>query len=195
MQPPIDVLPSLSRLKDKRYRQGKNKEDHADTMNQIFSAYARGKGLGNFPSFLATRSADRNRQAVRKIFGCVRRIVRFAKNYDTNREIEYPAARMGIAFHPAATLRAEAHSGRTYRKISADYGNRGINMSQIRVNPTRKIPALKRLKVAARGHKLLRDKRDEMIRQFMKIIKDNKSLRTEVERDLLSAQRNLPMQA
>lgn len=41
--PPIDVLPSLSRLKDKGIGDGKTREDHADTMNQLFSAYARGK--------------------------------------------------------------------------------------------------------------------------------------------------------
>ena len=41
--PPIDVLPSLSRLKDKGIGKGKTREDHADTMNQLFSAYARGK--------------------------------------------------------------------------------------------------------------------------------------------------------
>lgn len=41
--PPVDVLPSLSRLKDKGIGVGKTREDHADTMNQLFSAYARGK--------------------------------------------------------------------------------------------------------------------------------------------------------
>ncbi len=41
--PPIDVLPSLSRLKNKGIGKGKTREDHADTMNQLFSAYARGK--------------------------------------------------------------------------------------------------------------------------------------------------------
>jgi len=41
--PPIDVLPSLSRLKDKGIGKGKTREDHANTMNQLFSAYARGK--------------------------------------------------------------------------------------------------------------------------------------------------------
>ena len=41
--PPIDVLPSLSRLKDKGIGQGKTREDHAATMNQLFAAYARGK--------------------------------------------------------------------------------------------------------------------------------------------------------
>lgn len=43
INPPIDVLPSLSRLKDKGIGNGKTREDHADTMNQLFSAYARGK--------------------------------------------------------------------------------------------------------------------------------------------------------
>ena len=43
VNPPIDVLPSLSRLKDKGIGSGKTREDHADTMNQLFSAYARGK--------------------------------------------------------------------------------------------------------------------------------------------------------
>ena len=41
--PPIDVLPSLSRLKDKGIGAGKTREDHANSMNQLFAAYARGK--------------------------------------------------------------------------------------------------------------------------------------------------------
>jgi V/A-type H+-transporting ATPase subunit B len=43
LTPPIDVLPSLSRLKDKGIGKDKTREDHADTMNQLFAAYARGK--------------------------------------------------------------------------------------------------------------------------------------------------------
>ena len=43
VQPPINVLPSLSRLKDKGIGKGKTREDHADTMNQLFAAYSRGK--------------------------------------------------------------------------------------------------------------------------------------------------------
>lgn len=41
--PPIDVLPSLSRLKDKGIGAGKTREDHADVLNQLFACYARGK--------------------------------------------------------------------------------------------------------------------------------------------------------
>lgn len=43
INPPIDVLPSLSRLKDKGMGEGKTREDHADVNNQLFAAYARGK--------------------------------------------------------------------------------------------------------------------------------------------------------
>ena len=43
INPPIDVLPSLSRLKNKGVGKGRTREDHASTMNQLFAAYARGK--------------------------------------------------------------------------------------------------------------------------------------------------------
>jgi len=43
LSPPVDVLPSLSRLKDKGIGEGKTREDHADTFNQLYAAYARGK--------------------------------------------------------------------------------------------------------------------------------------------------------
>ena len=43
MKPPIDVLPSLSRLKDKGIGEGKTRADHSNTMNQLFAAYSRGK--------------------------------------------------------------------------------------------------------------------------------------------------------
>ncbi len=62
-------------------------------------------------------------------------------------------------------------------------------MAILRVNPTRmELTRLKRrLVVAARGHKLLKDKRDEMVRRFMLLIKRNKQLRQEVEAALSSA--------
>jgi len=62
-------------------------------------------------------------------------------------------------------------------------------MAGKQINPTRmELTRLKkRLKVASRGHKLLKDKRDEMIRQFMEIIKQNKVLREEVDREVEAA--------
>lgn len=61
-------------------------------------------------------------------------------------------------------------------------------MARINVNPTRmELNKLKaRLKTATRGHKLLKDKTDEMIRRFTIIIKENKKLREEVEKDIAS---------
>jgi len=52
IQPPIDVLPSLSRLKDKGIGQGKTRADHANTMNQLFAAYSRGKNAKELMTIL-----------------------------------------------------------------------------------------------------------------------------------------------
>lgn len=52
INPPIDVLPSLSRLKDKGIGNCKTREDHADTMNQLFAAYAKGKECKELASIL-----------------------------------------------------------------------------------------------------------------------------------------------
>ena len=52
IQPPIDVLPSLSRLKDKGIGEGKTREDHAGTMNQLFAAYSTGKQAKELMSIL-----------------------------------------------------------------------------------------------------------------------------------------------
>lgn len=62
-------------------------------------------------------------------------------------------------------------------------------MSKLNVNPTRmELRRLKnRLKTATRGHKLLKDKSDEMIRQFMLYVRENKRLREEVEQQLADA--------
>lgn len=62
-------------------------------------------------------------------------------------------------------------------------------MAKMNVNPTRmELRRLKtRLKTATRGHKLLKDKSDEMIRQFMVYVRENKRLREEIESELSSA--------
>ena len=52
IQPPIDVLPSLSRLKDKGIGEGKTRADHSNTMNQLFAAYARGKDAKELATIL-----------------------------------------------------------------------------------------------------------------------------------------------
>ena len=52
VQPPIDVLPSLSRLKNKGIGEGRTREDHNGTMNQLFAAYARGKDARELSTIL-----------------------------------------------------------------------------------------------------------------------------------------------
>ncbi len=62
-------------------------------------------------------------------------------------------------------------------------------MAVLNVNPTRmELTRLKKqLKTAVRGHKLLKDKRDELMRQFLDLIRENKELREEVEKELHDA--------
>jgi V/A-type H+-transporting ATPase subunit B len=85
--PPIDVLPSLSRLKDKGIGAGKTREDHANTMNQLFAAYARGKDAKELSVILGEAALSE----VDKLYA------RFAdafekeyvsQGYETNRTIE-----------------------------------------------------------------------------------------------------------
>ena len=52
IHPPVDVLPSLSRLKDKGIGEGKTREDHASTMNQLFAAYSAGKDAAELMTIL-----------------------------------------------------------------------------------------------------------------------------------------------
>lgn len=86
MNPPIDVLPSLSRLKDKGIGNGKTRKDHADTMNQLFSAYARGKdakelgailgeaALGDVDKLYAEFAEEFEKQYINQGFDCNRSI-------------------------------------------------------------------------------------------------------------------------
>ena len=62
-------------------------------------------------------------------------------------------------------------------------------MPNITVNPTRmELTRTKaRLRTAQRGHKLLKDKRDELMKQFMDIVRENRALREKVEQSLLRA--------
>jgi len=61
--PPVDVLPSLSRLKDKGIGRGKTREDHADLLNQLFAAYARGKEAKELATILGEGALTENDKA------------------------------------------------------------------------------------------------------------------------------------
>ncbi|MCI9404585.1 MAG: V-type ATP synthase subunit D [Clostridia bacterium] len=70
-------------------------------------------------------------------------------------------------------------------------------MARLNVNPTRmELRRLKdRLKTAERGHKLLKDKSDEMVRQFLTLIRENKRLREEIEGEVAEALRLFSLSA
>ena len=68
-------------------------------------------------------------------------------------------------------------------------------MSSKHVNPTRmELTKLKKkLITARRGHKLLKDKRDELMRQFLDLVRENKTLRETIEAGILSANQNFAL--
>ena len=85
--PPVDVLPSLSRLKDKGIGEGKTREDHAGTMNQLFAAYARGKDAKELMTILGEAAlSDDDKQFAKFADAFEQRYVNQGNN--TNRTIE-----------------------------------------------------------------------------------------------------------
>jgi V/A-type H+-transporting ATPase subunit B len=86
--PPVNVLPSLSRLKDKGIGSGKTREDHADLYNQLYAAYARGKEAQELATILgeaALSEEDRKYMTFANKFE--QRYV--AQDYYENRSIEF----------------------------------------------------------------------------------------------------------
>lgn len=87
LTPPIDVLPSLSRLKDKGIGKGKTREDHANTMNQLFAAYARGKDCKELAAILGEAAlTDIDKLYAKFSDEFEKRYV--SQGYDTDRSIE-----------------------------------------------------------------------------------------------------------
>ena len=85
--PPIDVLPSLSRLKDKGIGKGKTREDHANTMNQLFAAYSRGKDARELSVILGESAlSDVDKLYARFSDAFEQRYV--SQGYDCDRSIE-----------------------------------------------------------------------------------------------------------
>ena len=84
---PVDVLPSLSRLKDKGIGEGKTREDHSGTMNQLFAAYARGKDAKELMTILGEAAlSDDDKLFAKFADEFERRYV--SQGNDTNRTIE-----------------------------------------------------------------------------------------------------------
>jgi V/A-type H+-transporting ATPase subunit B len=87
VSPPVDVLPSLSRLKDKGIGEGKTREDHADLYNQLYAAYARGKEMEELATIMgeaALSEEDRKYMTFAKQFEA--RYV--SQDYYENRTVE-----------------------------------------------------------------------------------------------------------
>ena len=85
--PPVDVLPSLSRLKDQGIGEGKTREDHSGTMNQLFAAYARGKDAKELMTILGEAAlSDDDKQFAKFADAFEQRYVNQGNN--TNRSIE-----------------------------------------------------------------------------------------------------------
>ncbi|KYH35024.1 V-type sodium ATPase subunit B [Clostridium tepidiprofundi DSM 19306] len=87
IMPPIDVLPSLSRLKDKGIGKGKTREDHADTMNQLFAAYAQGKQAKELAVILGESALSDTDKLYAKFADAFEKEY-VAQGFDTNRSIE-----------------------------------------------------------------------------------------------------------
>ena len=85
--PPIDVLPSLSRLKDKGIGKGKTREDHADTMNQLFSAYSQGKQAKELSAILGESALSDTDKKLAK-FAEAFESEYVSQGFETNRTIE-----------------------------------------------------------------------------------------------------------
>ncbi|MFA5693295.1 MAG: V-type ATP synthase subunit B [Acholeplasmataceae bacterium] len=87
IMPPIDVLPSLSRLKDKGIGEGKTRSDHADTLNQLFAAYARGKDAKELATVLG-ESALSDIDKKYSLFADSFEREYISQGYNSNRTIE-----------------------------------------------------------------------------------------------------------
>lgn len=87
IKPPIDVLPSLSRLKDKGIGKSKTREDHSDVLNQLFAAYARGKEAKELMSILGEAAlSDTDKYYAEFADKFEKKYV--SQGYETNRSIE-----------------------------------------------------------------------------------------------------------
>ena len=129
IHPPVDVLPSLSRLKDKGIGEGKTREDHASTMNQLFAAYATGKDNKELMSILGEAALTPTDLLYAK----------FADEFE--KALRQPGLRgepfyrgdagpgLGAAEHPAQE-RAEADQAGADREILAEKGRAEVRRGE-----------------------------------------------------------------
>ena len=85
--PPVDVLPSLSRLKDKGIGEGKTREDHSGVLNQLFAAYSRGKDAAELATILGESALSDDDKLYAKFSDEFEKVY-VSQGNDTNRSIE-----------------------------------------------------------------------------------------------------------
>ena len=85
--PPVDVLPSLSRLKDKGIDVGKTREDHSGTMNQLFAAYSKGKEAAELMTILGEAALSEDDKLYAKFAEEFEKVY-VSQGNTTNRSIE-----------------------------------------------------------------------------------------------------------
>ncbi len=214
--PPIDVLPSLSRLKDKGIGEGKTREDHADLSNQLFAAYARGKEAQELAVILGEAALSPEDKAFFK-FAEVFEDSYVTQGDDENRTIEETLT-LGwelLEILPLSELKrvkpaqiekylkrtgAEAKEALAAKETTGDEvvcpaprpgAARRKRLMRLRANPNRMqlLRLKRRLTLAKRGHKLLKDKQEELMRRFLGMVHSARDLRREVEAELAQAYR------
>ena len=199
--PPIDVLPSLSRLKDKGIGEGKTRKDHSNTMNQLFSAYARGKDAKELMVVLGEAAlTDIDKLYAKFADEFEKEYV--SQGYNTNRSIEET---LDIGWKLLRIL-PRSELKRISDELLDEYYDKkkpgaltsrkeGPFLARLNVNPTRmELTNLKRkLTTARRGHKLLKDKQDELMRRFLDLVRENKELRRKVEEGIEESNRHMAL--
>ena len=144
-------------------------------MNQLFSAYAQGKQAKELSAILGESALSETDKKFAKFAEAFEEQY-VSQGFETNRSIE-ETLNLGwklLKILPKTEL----------KRIRDEYLEK--YMAKLNVNPTRmELSKLKkRLSTAARGHKLLKDKQDELMRQFINLVKYNNELRKSVEAEL-----------
>lgn len=185
--PPVDVLPSLSRLKDKGIGSGKTREDHAGVMNQLFAAYAAGKEARELATVMGESALSELDRAY----------ARFADAFETryvgqgseeNRSIEQT---LTLGWQLLGLLPKEELKRIKPEMIERYYPDKEVRHGAENGEPYTDGTGAAQTAAAdgPAGHKLLKDKRDEMMRRLLEQVRRARTLRQETARMLAAVRR------
>ncbi len=178
----MDVLPSLSRLKDKGIGSGKTREDHAGVMNQLFAAYAAGKEARELATVMGESALSELDRAY----------ARFADAFETryvgqgseeNRSIEQT---LTLGWQLLGLLPKEELKRIKPEMIERYYPDKEVRHGAENGEPYTDGTGAAQTAAAdgPAGHKLLKDKRDEMMRRLLEQVRRARTLRQETARML-----------